>query len=76
MGAHARSDVYLLEVVRTVNHVYAAIVKTVMAAKSHPNLYVYTYQQLSKKGRPEGHSERNLPISRKPMKPQAPLERF
>lgn len=28
------------DVVRTVNQVYAAIVATVMAAKSHPNLYV------------------------------------
>jgi len=46
--------VYLFEVVRTVNHVYAVIVKTVMAAKSHPNLYVYVYQQPGKRGQTQG----------------------
>jgi hypothetical protein len=53
-----RNGVHLFEVVRTVNHAYAAIVRTVIAAKSHPNLYVYTCQQLGKRRRPEGYSER------------------
>lgn len=34
-----RADLH--EVVLTVNHVYATIVTAVIAAKSHPNLYVY-----------------------------------
>ena len=44
-----KNGVYLLEVVRTVNHVYAAIVRTVVAAKSHPNLYVYMWQWQDKR---------------------------
>lgn len=48
-GCLCESDIYLLEVVRTVNQVYADIVKTVMAAKSHPNLYVCTCQQKCKR---------------------------